>query len=389
MAQNDLVIKNKLLVNISGNATFVQRKLFNTLLHKVFDELGNYKKDYFTVNVKEIAGLMGYGSRLKYTDFRRDCFALMRTIIVWNILEKGEELEELDASVLMSSVKLKDGIIRFEFPKSLRERLVENKQYIKLSLTIQNKFTSKYSLILYELAKEFYRERDEKGETPWIEIESLRTLIGLENGEYREYKALKRDVLLKAIKEINKVSDLIISFVDKKESRKVSALKFIIEKNPQPLDLGMGSTAKIRDKSKPTSQQTDDITKQLEDVHINNKKITQWQINYTPDYLQSKIDLTYQYLRERKIKTSPSGFLVRAVEEDFGGKTIDIDTLLEQEALEARKINLETFSLSPIDFHTKEEFQARVEQLKSQYYNPRWSERDMTTAEEIWSLNLG
>lgn len=72
--------------------------------------------------------------------------------------------------------------------------------------------------------------------------------------------------------------------------------------------------------------------------------------NYSTDYIQSKIDLTLQQLKSGKIKTSVSGFLVRAIEEDFGGSGADIETLVAQQALEAGKLNPEMVLVDPMEF---------------------------------------
>jgi plasmid replication initiation protein len=388
MSYKDLIIKNKLLVNISGNATFVQRKLFNTFLHKTYNELADKSKDYFFIDVSEIQKLMGYKSKLNISDFKNDCDALMRTIITWNIIETDKGLEDFESSVLISSIKLSKGQLKIEFPRTLREKIIENKQYIKLSLSLQNKFSSKYSLILYELCKEFYREKDCIGETPWLEVANLKKLFGLGINEYQEFKIFKRAILGKSILEINKLSDVRCEIIYKRESRKITHLKFLISKNNEFKGFFTSpSNQKIETKQETfTTPLHHSLLSQTTTFGISETLCLSWLSSFSPEYIQAKIDLTYSYIKQKKIKTSPSGFLIRAIQEDFGGKITDIDNLLSQEALEARKINPETFSLSPTDYSSQEEFEARIIELESQYYNPRWSEMDMNIAKEIWNL---
>jgi plasmid replication initiation protein len=386
--KNPIIIKNKLLVNISGNSTLVQRKLFNTFLYKVFDKLGDYNQRYFSFSVKEIKILMGYQGKMSIKQLKNDCKALASTIITWNILEKDGEIDEFEISTILSSARLKNGQITIQFPDILREKIVENKQYIKLNLSLQNKFTSKYSLVLYELCKEFYREKEEKGESPWIQLEKLRFLLGLEQTEYTQFKLFRFHVLDKAIKEINKVSDIIISTEYKKQSRKVSEIKINMVKNPENQNLGIPKKSDlfVENKANLILPVKNSLLSQTSTFGISDTLCSSWLISYSPEYIQSKIDLTYSYIKQKKIKTSPSGFLIRAIAEDFGGKITDIDSLLSQEALEARKINPETFSISPTDYSSEEEFEARIIDLESQYYNPRWSEMDMNIAKELWKL---
>ena len=89
-------------------------------------------------------------------------------------------------------------------------------------------------------------------------------------------------------------------------------------------------------------------------------------------------------LKQGKIKTSPAGFLVKAIETNFEDKNISMSDLLEEYALEARKINPETVLVNPTSFDTKEDFEAHIEHLKGQYYEPRWLASELEKAEEVW-----
>jgi plasmid replication initiation protein len=391
--KNDIVIKNKILINISSNSTLSQRRLFNVLLHKLYDQLGDFSKQCFELNNAEIIKILGGENKLNYKTFLDDCIALMETKVTWNLLETDKGLEKFSVSVLLSSVELEKGTIKIELPHLLRKKLIENNQYIKFNLQLQNKFASKYSLILYELCKEFYREKDKIGETPWLEVQNLREMLGLETGEYREFKTFKRDVITKAVKEINKISDLSIELNFKKVSKKIVAIKVKMKPNEnyfnnQETNVNKSTIGdiEIRPESISTTTTHIPILSQCTSFGISSSTTTELLTLHTPEYIQSKIDLTYSYIKQKKIKTSPSGFLIRAITEDFGGKITDIDNLLSQEALEARRINLETFSISPTDYSSQEEFEARIIELESQYYNPRWSEMDMNIAKELWKL---
>src|SRR3546814_15263612 len=58
------------------------------------------------------------------------------------------------------------------------------------------------------------------------------------SAEVPEYKYFKRDTLLKAIREVNDVTDLIVELIEFKEGRRVAELQFSVEKRAQePLQL--------------------------------------------------------------------------------------------------------------------------------------------------------
>ena len=100
-------------------------------------------------------------------------------------------------------------------------------QYAKFSLANQAKFKSSYGLALYENC-ERYRKI---GYTCAFDIPLFRKLMGVGPTEYLEFFALKRRVINKAIKEINRYADFDIEAEYKKVGRAVSSVRFFILKN--------------------------------------------------------------------------------------------------------------------------------------------------------------
>ena len=76
------------------------------------------------------------------------------------------------------------------------------------------------------------RDRDQ-GETPFILLETFRELIGIGDREYQTFKALNRDVIKPAIKEINALTDYHVEVEHKRIGRRIGELKFRITKVKQ------------------------------------------------------------------------------------------------------------------------------------------------------------
>lgn len=97
-----------------------------------------------------------------------------------------------------------------------------------------SEFKSKYSIRLYELLIK-YRDI---GTSKKFEIAELRSKLGLEDNEYKLNAVFKRDVLDKAVKEINDKADIKIKYEQFKEGRKVSHIlfKFIKKKEKKQKD---------------------------------------------------------------------------------------------------------------------------------------------------------
>ena len=90
-------------------------------------------------------------------------------------------------------------------------------------------FKSKYSIRLYELLIK-YRDI---GTSKKFEIAELRSKLGLEDNEYKLNAVFKRDVLDKAVKEINEKADIQIKYEQFKEGRIISHILFKFEKKKE------------------------------------------------------------------------------------------------------------------------------------------------------------
>jgi len=136
------------------------------------------------------------------------------------------------------NITKQSGVIWYTWGKYLREKLCNPTMYAKINLAIQSRFKSKYSLVLYELCVDYFIKKQGKGETPWINIEDFKKLMGVENDKYcQEYKRLNDFVIKKAVKEVNEKSDIFVAIDVKKEARKVVALKFHIAPTPRSNNL--------------------------------------------------------------------------------------------------------------------------------------------------------
>ena len=400
----EVVIKNKILVNISGNSSFVQRKLFNVFLYKVFNDLDKIDKPFFTIQIQDIKELMGYKNNMSNIEFRNDCNGLMKTLISWGVLGDDKSVQSWQDSVLLSGVVHNIGSVDIEIPMMLRSKLVENNQYIKLNLAIQKKFTSKYSLMIYELCREFYREKDEIGETKWIDLVDLKKFLGINDTKYIDFKFFNRNVLAIAVEEINKFSDIIISLDFQRDYRRISAIKFRITKNPQFSNdrlnlLEFSKTKEIKSNSttqsntgqpevvlngvSKTTQVSQEISYRFGLYEINNNLLGKWIAQYGEEYIIEKLDLLDEGVASGKVK-SPKGFLITAIQQGWEGSQKQLERTKEQQELEDRKKNPQTYRMMPHDYPDEESFLIEQERLINLFYKPSWISSDMERANVKW-----
>jgi plasmid replication initiation protein len=220
------VIKHSATIQVSNNQlSLLQRKIWNVLLANAYDDL--LSKDSYEIKIRDLAEILDFSSN--NLDFLKTAIRQLQDIkLEWNMLEKDREVWTSSHFVGEVTIEPKSGIILYAWGPKFRQRLHNPTMYAKINLAIQSRFHSKYSLILYELCLDYYIRKSGKGETPWIDVEIFRSLIGVENGKsFQCYKVLKK-IISKSIADINTHSDIFVELHEKRESRKIVALKFSI-----------------------------------------------------------------------------------------------------------------------------------------------------------------
>ena len=226
LAEINEVIKASPAIQIQGRITHLQRRAWNVLLANAYDELPN--KDIHRVSVAELAKSLGFNSR-DYDHLKETLKALVDCTVEWNILEKDKK-GEWGVAALLASAKIKNGICTYGFAPHLRYQLYNPRIYTKLNLRLQNRFTSRYALILWEVCFDYFDIARNKGETSFIPLETFRELMGFEKDEYPLFKEFNRNVIKPAIKEINELTNFCVEIEEKRIGRKIGELKFRISR---------------------------------------------------------------------------------------------------------------------------------------------------------------
>ena len=226
LAEINEVIKASPAIQIQSKITHLQRRAWNVLLANAYNELPN--KDIHRVSVAELAKSLGFNSHNE-DHLKETLKSLVDCTVEWNILGKDKD-EEWGVASLLASARIKDGICTYGFAPHLRLKLYNPRIYTKLNLRLQNRFTSRYALILWEVCFDYFDIARGEGETPFIPLETFRELMGVGNDDYPVFKELNRNVIKPAIKEINELTNFFVEVEQKRIGRKIGELKFRISR---------------------------------------------------------------------------------------------------------------------------------------------------------------
>ena len=226
LAEINEVIKASPAIQIQSKITHLQRRAWNVLLANAYNELPN--KDIHRVSVTELAKKLGFNSR-DYDHLKETLEALVDCTVKWNILGKDKK-ERWGVAALLASAEIENGICTYSFAAHLRYKLYNPRIYTKLNLRLQNQFTSRYALILWEVCFDYFDIARGEGETPFIPLEKFKELMGVGIEDYPLFKELNRNVIKPAIKEVNALTNFFIEVEQKRIGRRIGELKFKISR---------------------------------------------------------------------------------------------------------------------------------------------------------------
>ena len=319
LLQRDEFIKASPAIQIQGSLTHLQRRAWNVLLANAYDELPN--KEIHRVSVVELAAKLGFNSRNQ--EHLKDMLkSLAECTVEWNVLGKDKK-QVWGVATLLASAEIENGICTYGFAPHLRLKLYNPRVYAKLNLRLQNRFTDRHALILWEICFDYFDTARDQGETPFITLDTFRELMGVAPDEYPAFKTLNQCVIKPAIQEINELTNFFVEVEQKRESRKVAFLKFIISRlkpiaPPEPIQESLfpdiedlPAIANILVQAGVSRREALKITNQGWDgvvVDVPQENYRDFQA-----YVQEKIGLAQQATDVKNI----GGFIVKAIRENY------------------------------------------------------------------------
>lgn len=185
-----------------------------------------------------------------------------------------------------------------------------------------------------------FRYQPGQGETPWIEIDKYRRLMGLNDDEYSAFKHLNTRVIKEPVKEINDKSNLWIDIEYRKEKRSVVAIKFLIKPNPNKENAIQQIEAKHPALPAPEDIKHPAVYKRLIAYFGFNESDARRAIDeYEPGYIAGNLDEVESRIKKGKKIGDLRAYTFKALKEDYRqqpslfdtqspAKSVDIVTLV-------------------------------------------------------------
>lgn len=191
--------------------TLLGRRIFNVLLHRAQSE--GIKEEY-EARMHEILADSGYNSN-NTALIRKTLKELMSTTVEWQSPSLGE-IETWDACNLLSgagTTKNKQSnalTIRWSFGPKIRAQLLGPDRFARISIQAITQLSTHAAIALYEICARYVDNPGQKtARQHWRWWKPVLTGVAVPDDDKKaEYRFFKRDVLTRAIAEINAVTNL-------------------------------------------------------------------------------------------------------------------------------------------------------------------------------------
>ena len=247
-------------------------------------------RDQYDVELNYFKWLMRYDSRnLKHLRTIAEEAQDAKIQVTDTPLDRDPNEDDLWVSVqLMGMVGFHRGRIRFDVHSRLVPHIRDPKKSHWLSLRISTAFTRSLARAIYDQILPSVPD----GRTEWIPLEDMRSWPGKMGANAAIFKYFKRDWLEPAVREINEVSDIELTYETRTESstsKRIDRIRFLL-KRKDTADAALASLVDASHLYKILKDEFNLSTKQFTDISENREIWTDARIQQAVEYTRFKID---------------------------------------------------------------------------------------------------
>lgn len=207
----------------------VGRKVYNVLLWHAQQKPSARE---YSLPLATVSRQIEFGSR-NYEVLKDACRAMASTLVEWESPSTGE-VSKWSVAPLLAGVDLvqRGGalFIEWSFGHNIQSQLLDPQRFANIRLSSIAKLRTVAGIQLYEICARYQKNPSKvtarQHWTWWYEV--LRAQPGSRGEKPMQYKFFKRDTLVKAVAEVNAITELQIDFEEFKEGRAVKDLQFTV-----------------------------------------------------------------------------------------------------------------------------------------------------------------
>ena len=221
-----------------GRLTLLSRRIYNALLYHA--QCQGVDKPVYELPLNELICDARFNSN--NTELLKSHLRDMQaTTIEWST--SSNSLKRWVSSQLLGTVSIEEQgrgracVVTWRYPEEIRERLVKPHQYTRVLLEMSSQMRSYSAAVLYEIGARYLTSPGRLSMREDV-IWWAAVLTGRSDIKEVDYRFFKRDVINKALAEIDALcDDFGLELIEHKQGRKIEEIQFrVVAKTPQRLD---------------------------------------------------------------------------------------------------------------------------------------------------------
>jgi hypothetical protein len=221
--EKQIVVKSNRLVEASYKLTVQEQRIIILVASMIKPDDEDFET--YRIDVKDFMEMIGVTGHSKYKETKEITKKLRERTLVIKDTDNDQELQV----GWVSSFRYfnRQGYVQIRFDPELKPYLIKLKErFTSYDLRNVLSLRSNYSIRLYELLKQY-----EKIGQRQFEVDELRKMLVLGEGEYKLYGHVKSRIIEVAKRELAEKTDIYFEYQEIKKGRKVHSLKFFIFEN--------------------------------------------------------------------------------------------------------------------------------------------------------------
>jgi len=309
MTEKSLVVQHNKLIESRYKLKVTEQRLIKLLVSMIEPDDEDFKQ--YEIRVSYLANIVGIKSGDIYPAIDRAVETLMDTPIKFNDGDDKVNVRWLSSS----RYKTKEGIALLRFDPELKPFLLQLKeQFTSYKLINIIRLKHIYSIRIYELLKQYERIGKRR-----FNIEDLRKILMIDDGEYKQYRDFRRWVLKVSQKELEEKTDISFEWNEEKTKRVCVAIEFIIKsqkRNEKSASEIVEIIPKENDSKKPIDNLLNHVVEGLLAIGVTRITAEKLAKEYDEERIQSAIAYTHAQHRDGRLN-NPAGFVVEAVKNGY------------------------------------------------------------------------
>jgi hypothetical protein len=132
---------------------------------------------------------------------------------------------------------------------------------------------------------------------------------------YDDFSKLNAKIVKPSVREVNTVSDISLVAEVRRESRKVSHVRFLITRNGQETLFDLGDDEALR---------KTEAFRRLVENGVSGRLAQRWILEHGEAYVLAKLDFVEAERRRGRVRKTPAGYLSAAIRGDFGAASVPV-----------------------------------------------------------------